>query len=88
MTDRAIVIAGSGRPRVLGPIVAFAANSNLPTVYAPRDYVEEGGLIAYGVSIPENFRRSTSYVDKVLKGTKPGDLPVEQPTKLNLVHQS
>jgi putative ABC transport system substrate-binding protein len=67
------------------PIVAFAANSKLPTVYAPRDYVEEGGLIAYGVSIPENFRRSASYVDKILKGTKPGDLPVEQPTKLSLI---
>jgi putative tryptophan/tyrosine transport system substrate-binding protein len=67
------------------PIVAFAASSKLPTVYSPRDYVEEGGLIAYGVSIPENFRRSAAYVDKILKGTKPGDLPVEQPTKLSLV---
>jgi len=67
------------------PIVAFAANAKLPTVYAPRDYVEDGGLIAYGVSIPENFRRSASYVDKILKGAKPGDLPVEQPTKLSLV---
>jgi putative ABC transport system substrate-binding protein len=67
------------------PIVPFAANTTLPTVYAPRDYVEEGGLIAYGVSIPENFRRSAAYIDKILKGTKPGDLPVEQPTKLSLI---
>jgi putative tryptophan/tyrosine transport system substrate-binding protein len=67
------------------PIVAFAAKSRLPTIYAPRDYVEEGGLIAYGVSIPENFRRSASYVDKILKGAMPGDLPIEQPTKLSLV---
>src|SRR5262245_16651210 len=67
------------------PIVAFAASANLPTVYAPRDYVEDGGLIAYGVSIPDNFRRSASYVDKILKGAKPGDLPIEQPTKLRLV---
>jgi putative ABC transport system substrate-binding protein len=67
------------------PIVAFAAKSRLPAIYAPRDYVEEGGLIAYGVSIPENFRRSASYVDKILKGAKPGDLPIEQPTKLSLV---
>jgi len=67
------------------PIVAFAASAKLPTVYAPRDYVEDGGLIAYGVSIPDNFRRSASYVDKILKGAKPGDLPIEQPTKLRLV---
>jgi putative ABC transport system substrate-binding protein len=67
------------------PIVAFAADSKIPTVYAPRDYVDEGALIAYGVSIPESFRRSASYVDKILKGTKPSDLPVEQPTKLTLV---
>jgi len=57
----------------------------LLTVYAPRDYVEEGGLIAYGVSIPKNYKRSAAYVDKILKGAKPGDLPVEQPTKLSLI---
>jgi ABC-type uncharacterized transport system substrate-binding protein len=67
------------------PIVAFAASGRLPTIYAPRDYAEEGGLIAYGVSIPENFRRSASYLDRILKGAKPGDLPVEQPTKLTLI---
>jgi putative ABC transport system substrate-binding protein len=81
-----IIVLGDSMLRInRKPIVAVAANGNLPTNYAPRDYVDEGGLIAYGVSVPENFRRSASYVDKILKGAKPGDLPVEQPTKLSLI---
>ena len=67
------------------PIVDFAAASRLPTVYAPRDFVESGGLIAYGVSIPNNFRRSATFIDKILRGAKPSDLPVEQPTRLSLI---
>ncbi len=54
-------------------------------MYDNRAYVEAGGLIAYGPNLREAFRRAAAYVDKILKGTKPGDLPVEQPTNLELV---
>ena len=52
--------------------------------WPPKAYAEDGGLIAYGVCIPCNFRRSATFIDKILKGAKPGELPVEQPTRLNL----
>ena len=66
-------------------IIALAAYNKLPVVYGPRDYAEDGGLVAYGVCIPCNFRRSAGFIDKIFKGAAPGDLPVEQPTKLSLV---
>jgi putative ABC transport system substrate-binding protein len=50
-----------------------------------REYVEAGGLMSYGPKFPDLFRRSADYVDKILRGTKPGDIPVEQPTKFDLV---
>ena len=66
-------------------IVALAAQSRLPTVYGSREEAEAGGLIAYGASIPAMFRQAATYVDKILKGAKPADLPVERPTKFELV---
>jgi putative tryptophan/tyrosine transport system substrate-binding protein len=57
----------------------------VPTIYGFREYVEAGGLISYGANVPDLFRRAAEYVDKILRGTKPGDLPVEQPTKFDLV---
>jgi putative tryptophan/tyrosine transport system substrate-binding protein len=66
-------------------IADFAAKRHLPTMYELRDYVEAGGLMAYGPSIADLSRRAATYVDKILKGAKPGDLPVEQPTKFELV---
>jgi putative tryptophan/tyrosine transport system substrate-binding protein len=64
-------------------IVAFAARSRLPAVYATRDYVEAGGLMSYGACVPCNFRRSAKYVDDIFKGAKPADLPVQQPAKFD-----
>ena len=63
----------------------FAVKARLPSVYAWKVFVEGGGLMAYGPSDKEMFRRAATYVDKILKGTKPADLPVEQPTKFELV---
>ena len=66
-------------------LVDLAARHRLPAMYQAREMVELGGLIAYGASIPDLIRRSATYVDKILKGATPGDLPVEQPTKFELV---
>ena len=67
------------------PIIDFAAKSRLPTMYDDRLFVEAGGLMSYGVNIADLYRRAATYVDKILKGAKPADLPVEQPTKFELV---
>ena len=69
------------RPR----IVALAASSRLPAMYGLREFPDDGGLIAYGPNFVDLHRRAATYVDKILKGAKPADLPVEQPTKLELV---
>jgi putative ABC transport system substrate-binding protein len=66
-------------------LVERAARHRLPAMYQGREFVELGGLIAYGASITELWRRAATYVDKILKGAKPGDLPVEQPVKFELV---
>jgi putative tryptophan/tyrosine transport system substrate-binding protein len=66
-------------------ITALVAGIRLPTMYTLREFVDAGGMMSYGVSISGNWRRAAFYVDKILKGTKPGDLPVELPTKFELV---
>jgi putative ABC transport system substrate-binding protein len=66
-------------------IVAFAARSRLPAIYGIREFADAGGLLAYGANLSELSRRSAGYVDKILKGAKPSDLPVEQPTKFDFV---
>jgi ABC-type uncharacterized transport system substrate-binding protein len=66
-------------------IVQLAAKNHLPAVYAAREFADAGGLMAYGANLPEVFRRAATYVDKILKGAKPADLPVEQPTKLEFI---
>ena len=66
-------------------IIALAARHKLPAVYYRRYFVASGGLISYGPDLADQYRRAAGYVDRILKGAKPGDLPVEQPTKFDFV---
>jgi putative ABC transport system substrate-binding protein len=68
-----------------GQLASFAQGNRLPSMYAQREFVNAGGLMSYGPSTPELFRRAAIYVDKILKGAKPADLPVEQPRRFELV---
>ena len=63
----------------------LAVGARLPTMHGVREYVEAGGLMSYGPNFPDQFRRAADYVDKILRGAKPGDIPVEQPTKFDLI---
>jgi len=80
-----IVLASPLTNLYMRTLVGLAARTRLPAIYALRRYAEVGGLIAYGASIPDLYRRAATYVDKILKGAKPGDLPIEQPTKFEMV---
>ena len=64
---------------------SLALGMRVPTMYGFRDYIEAGGLMSYGPNLPSLFRRAADYVDKILRGAKPGDLPVEQPTKFDFI---
>jgi putative tryptophan/tyrosine transport system substrate-binding protein len=66
-------------------IVALAARHRLPAIYEEREYANDGGLLSYGRNVSENFRQAAGYVDKILKGAKPADLPIQQPTRFDLV---
>jgi putative ABC transport system substrate-binding protein len=66
-------------------INTLALGARLPTLHTVREHVEAGGLMSYGPNWPDQFRRAGDYVDKILRGAKPADLPVEQPTKFDLV---
>jgi putative ABC transport system substrate-binding protein len=67
------------------PIISVAARNNVPAVYPQSYYVRDGGLLSYGVDAPDLFRRAATYVDRILRGEKPGDLPVQFPTKFEMV---
>jgi putative tryptophan/tyrosine transport system substrate-binding protein len=62
-----------------------ALGARLPTMHGYREYVEAGGLMSYGANLPDLYRRSADYVDKILRGANPGDIPVEQPTKFDFI---
>ena len=66
-------------------LATLAAQRQIPSIYGHRDYAEVGGLLSYGPHLPTLFHRAATFVDKILKGDKPEDLPVEQPTKFELV---
>jgi len=80
-----LVVPGGLFDRHARRIAELAAKSRLPAMYGLRFYVEAGGLISYSADLIEIFRRAAAYVDKILKGAKPADLPIEQPTKFELV---
>ena len=79
------VLAGSMFFTHRALIAELAVKSRLPTVYLLREHAAAGGLLTYGIDLVDNFRRAAGYVDKILRGARPGDLPIEQPTKLELV---
>jgi putative ABC transport system substrate-binding protein len=66
-------------------VIALAARHKLPAIYFERDFISAGGLTSYGPDVLDQYRRAASYVDRILKGEKPGDLPVQAPTKYNLI---
>ena len=80
-----LMTADAVHQRHIGRIVAFASETRLRAMYQLKDAVERGGLMSYGASLPDLGRRAAIYIDKILKGAKPADLPVEQPTKFELV---
>jgi putative ABC transport system substrate-binding protein len=95
--DEALTAIGRGRAQglIVTPsplaasqqdrLVGFAVDRRLPAIYFTDDFVDAGGLMSYGPSIVDAYRRSAAYVDRILKGAKPGDLPVEQPTRYELI---
>jgi len=83
--DSIFVVDSAGNSINRKLIAEFAAQIRLPAIYAESDYAGAGGLISYGANFDELFRRAAQYVDKILKGAKPAELPVEQPTKFELV---
>jgi putative ABC transport system substrate-binding protein len=87
-TERAVAAWFLGDPMFLlhrARLTTLALNARLPTMFFTREHVDAGGLVSYGPLFADLYRRAATYVDKILKGTKPADLPVEQPTKLELV---
>jgi putative tryptophan/tyrosine transport system substrate-binding protein len=81
----AVFVSHTMTPSARGQMIDFAATHRLPTMFMERDYVAAGGLMSYGSNFSEQFRHAAEYVNKVLKGAKPADLPIEQPTKFELV---
>jgi putative ABC transport system substrate-binding protein len=86
VSNSGLIVLGSGLANInRGAIIALAAQHRLPAVYSRRWFVTDGGLISYGPDVIDQFRRAAGYVDRILRGEKPADLPVQAPTKYELV---
>jgi ABC-type uncharacterized transport system substrate-binding protein len=83
--DAVLALGNSVLNAYRAKVADLAVKNRLPAMYYAAEFVEDGGLISYGVDFPDLFRRAATYVDKILKGAKPAELPVEQPTKFELV---
>ena len=83
--DAVLMLPGSVLVLQRAQLADLAAKNRLPAIYPQPDYMEAGGLMYYGANTPDLFRRAATYVDKILKGAKPADLPVEQPTKFEFI---
>jgi putative tryptophan/tyrosine transport system substrate-binding protein len=80
-----LFVPGGPLPARAGQVIDFASRHRLPTIFPAREYVEAGGLMSYGYDRELLWKRAASYVDRILRGAKPADLPIEQPTKFELV---
>ena len=79
-----VVLADPFMHAHIAPVILAAARNNVPAVYTMSDFVRDGGLLSYGIDVVDVFRRAASYVDRILRGEKPGDLPVQFPTKFEM----
>jgi putative tryptophan/tyrosine transport system substrate-binding protein len=85
MVEGAILLGDGVTYTLRGRIAALATRAKIPVIYQWREAIDSGGLISYGANMPALVRRSAFYVDRILKGAHPGDLPVEQPTRFDLI---
>ena len=88
LNGRADALYVVGNPNIFTNMIrinTLALAARLPTIYIAREYVQAGGLMSYGPSFTDSYRRAADYIDKILRGTKPADIPVEQPTRFDLV---
>ena len=83
--DGLLVLSDSFTTLYRARLVELASKNRLPAIYGHAQYIEAGGLMSYGPSLSDNYGRAADFVDKILKGTKPADLPTEQPTKFELI---
>jgi len=80
-----MLMAATWRSNIAGRIITLALAGRVPAIYGTREYPAVGGLMSFGPNLPDLYRRAAAFVDKILRGTKPADIPVEQPTKFDLV---
>jgi putative ABC transport system substrate-binding protein len=84
-TDGVVIVPDGTFYNFRRDVVALVNEAHLPAIYPERDYADDGGLMAYGADVADNFRRAGGYVDRILKGTKPGELPIQEPVKFDFV---